>query len=242
MKFSTMVVFMILWGTAGVLPVVPLGLGRRRLGLWLAACEAVCVGGALDFAGGTVVHISSGVSALIWRWCIGKRLGYRPEPMPPHNLTYTALGPGCCGWVGSDSMPAARWRPTASPPVPLPPRIFRRRPAPWPGPRMEWMMGGKPTVLGACSGAVAGLVCITPASGYVLPMPALLMGAAAGIVCCLPATVLKPKFGYDDSLDAFGVHGMGGTLGAILTGVFATRAVQDLNSGDVIGLYEGASC
>jgi ammonium transporter, Amt family len=96
-------------------------------------------------------------------------------------------------------------------------------------------------VLGACSGAVAGLVCITPAAGYVLPMPALMMGAAAGVVCYFSVTAMKSKFGYDDSLDAFGVHGVGGTLGALLTGVFATRAVQDLNSGEVIGLLEGGT-
>ncbi len=104
---------------------------------------------------------------------------------------------------------------------------------------MEWWTRGKPSVLGAASGLVAGLVCITPASGFVTPMPALAMGVAAGVVCFLACTSLKSKFGYDDSLDAFGVHGVGGTLGAILTGVFATRAVADLDGGKALGLIEG---
>jgi Amt family ammonium transporter len=106
---------------------------------------------------------------------------------------------------------------------------------------MEWMLRGKPTVLGACSGAVAGLVCITPASGYVNPMPALLIGVAAGVVCFYACTKLKNKFGYDDSLDAFGVHGVGGTLGALLTGVFATRACTNIDNGLPLGLIEGSS-
>lgn len=104
---------------------------------------------------------------------------------------------------------------------------------------MEWVTRGKPTLLGASSGAVAGLVCITPASGFVLPMPALLMGAAAGVFCYSTVFIMKPKLGYDDSLDAFGVHGMGGTLGAILTGVFATRAVWDVGQGKPLGFFEG---
>jgi Amt family ammonium transporter len=109
----------------------------------------------------------------------------------------------------------------------------------WAG--MEWLLRGKPTLLGACSGAVAGLVCITPASGYVTAMPSLVMGVSAGVVCYLACTWLKGIFGYDDSLDAFGVHGVGGTLGAVLTGVFATRAVQNADSGEPIGLVEGGN-
>jgi Amt family ammonium transporter len=106
---------------------------------------------------------------------------------------------------------------------------------------IEWIQRGKPTVLGTCSGAVAGLVCITPASGYVVPVPAMLMGLAAGVVCYLACTTLKSTFRYDDALDAFGVHGVGGTLGAVLTGLFATRAIKDLNSGQPIGLFEGGN-
>jgi Amt family ammonium transporter len=159
--------------------------------------------------------------------------------MPPHNLTYTAFGAALLwvGWFGfnagsalaADGIAASAFAATH----------FSAAAAALTWAAIEWLKSGKPTVLGACSGAVAGLVCITPASGYVTPMPALIMGVAAGLVCYLACTTLKSKFGYDDSLDAFGVHGIGGTLGAILTGVFATRAVQDLNGGDVIGLYEG---
>jgi len=161
--------------------------------------------------------------------------------MPPHNLTYTALGAALLwvGWFGfnagsalaADGIAASAFAATH----------FSAAAGTLAWAAMEYLKGGKATVLGACSGAVAGLVCITPASGYVLPMPALAMGAAAGVVCYLSCTLLKSKMGYDDSLDAFGVHGVGGTLGAVLTGVFATRAVQDLNAGEPIGLLEGGN-
>lgn len=244
MKFSTMVVFSILWGTlvycplchwvwdGGILAFVPTG--KEGNGL---------MGGALDFAGGTVVHISSGVSALICALLIGKRLGYGTEPMPPHNLTYTALGAAMLwvGWfgfnagseLGSDGLAAAAFMNTHF--------SAAAGTLAWAG--CEWISRGKPSVLGACSGAVAGLVCITPAAGFVGPMSALVMGLAAGIVCFWSCTWLKGKFGYDDSLDAFGVHGVGGTLGAILTGVFATRQMCDpgliSNGGHKVGLIDG---
>ena len=241
MKFSTMVVFSILWGTIVYCPLAHWVWGGGILAYHTEAANAYpwTFGGALDFAGGTVVHISSGASALICALLIGKRLGYPATPMPPHNLTYTALGAAMLwvGWFGfnagsalaADGIAASAFAATH----------FSAAAATLSWAAMEWIFRGKPTVLGACSGAVAGLVCITPASGYVTPMPALLMGVAAGVVCYLACTSLKGKFGYDDSLDAFGVHGVGGTLGAILTGVFATRAVQDLNSGEPLGLWEG---
>lgn len=245
MKFSTMVVFMILWGTivyiplahwvwgGGILAFVPLKEGSTGNGL---------AGGALDFAGGTVVHISSGVSALICALVMGKRLGYGSEPMPPHNLTYTVLGAGMLwvGWFGfnagselaSDGLASSAFCVTH----------FAAAAGALSWAAMEWIIRGKPSVLGAASGLVAGLVCITPASGYVQPMPAIAMGVAVGIVCFLACTKLKSTFGYDDSLDAFGVHGVGGTLGAILTGVFATVQVCDtalVSDGKPVGLIDG---
>jgi Amt family ammonium transporter len=239
MKFSTMVVFMILWGTFVYCPLCHwvwdggvLAYGEES--------AAIFAGGALDFAGGTVVHISSGVSALICALVIGKRLGFGSEPMPPHNLTYTAMGAAMLwvGWfgfnagsqLGSDGLAASAFVVTHL--------SAAAGAVAWAG--TEWLLRGKPSVLGASSGAVAGLVCITPAAGFVNPMPALVMGAAAGIVCFIACTSVKNKFGYDDSLDAFGVHGIGGTLGAVLTGVFATRAVNDfLGEGAPLGLLDG---
>jgi Amt family ammonium transporter len=240
MKFSTMVVFMILWGTLVYCPLCHwvwsggiLAYGSENAG--------ISAGGALDFAGGTVVHISSGVSALICALLLGKRLGYGSEPMPPHNLTYTAIGAAMLwvGWFGfnagsamaADGIAASAFAATH----------FAAAAGGLAWAAMEWITRGKSGVLGTCSGVVAGLVCITPASGYVQPMPAIAMGVAAGVVCFLACTKLKGRFRYDDSLDAFGVHGVGGTLGAILTGVFATRAVNDAGKGKLLGLIEGGN-
>ena len=241
MKFSAMVAFSVLWGTLVYCPLAHWVWGGGILAYNTPAAQLYpwTMNGALDFAGGTVVHISSGVSALICALLIGKRLGYGSEPMPPHNLTYTATGAALLwvGWFGFNAGSALAADGVAASAFAATHFSAAAGTLAWAG--MEWLFRGKPTVLGACSGAVAGLVCITPASGYVTPMPALLMGVAAGVVCYLACTSLKGKFGYDDSLDAFGVHGVGGTLGAILTGVFATRAVQDLNSGEPLGLWEG---
>ena len=235
MKFSTMVVFMVLWGTLVYCPLCHWVWDGGKLAY--RGAEAYS-GGALDFAGGTVVHISSGVSALICALLIGKRLGHGSEPMPPHNLTYTALGAALLwvGWFGfnagselaSDGVAANAFAVTH----------FAAAAGALAWAFAEWIVSKKPTVLGTCSGAVAGLVCITPASGFVTPMPALVMGAAAGLVCYFACAVLKNRFGYDDSLDAFGVHGVGGTLGAVLTGVFATRAVSNLNDGLPLGVLD----
>jgi Amt family ammonium transporter len=242
MKFKTMVVFTVLWGTlvycplchwvwdGGILAFVPTGGTGHG---W--------AGGALDFAGGTVVHISSGVSALIVALLIGKRLGYGRDPMPPHNLTYTALGAAMLwvGWFGfnagselaSDDLTSSAFAVTH----------FSAAAGAVAWAAMEWLTRGKPSVLGTASGAVAGLVCITPAAGFVNPMPALVFGLAAGVVCFVACTTLKSKFGYDDSLDAFGVHGVGGTLGAVLTGVFATRACWNIDEGNPLGVIEGST-
>jgi Amt family ammonium transporter len=245
MKFSTMVVFMILWGTlvycplchwvwaGGILGFVPLKDGSTGNGI---------MGGALDFAGGTVVHISSGVSALICALVMGKRLGYGTEPMPPHNLTYTVLGAAMLwvGWFGFNAGSELASDELASSAFCVTHFAAAAGALSWAA--MEWITRGKPSVLGAASGLVAGLVCITPASGYVQPMPAIAMGVAVGIVCFFACTKLKSMFGYDDSLDAFGVHGIGGTLGAMLTGVFATKHVCDttlVSDGKAVGMIDG---
>jgi Amt family ammonium transporter len=238
MKFSTMVVFMILWGT---LVYCPLCHWVWDGGLLAYGSDNAFAGGALDFAGGTVVHISSGTSALICALLLGKRLGFGSEPMPPHNLTYTVLGAGMLwvGWFGfnagsqlaSDGVAAQAFMNTHF--------AAAAGTLAWAG--VEWVLRGKPSVLGAASGAVAGLVCITPAAGFVQPEHALLMGLAAGLVCFWSCSWLKNKFKYDDSLDAFGVHGVGGTLGAILTGVFATKTACDaaIAKGQDLGLIDG---
>jgi Amt family ammonium transporter len=243
MKFSTMVVFTVLWGTFVYCPLCHWvwDTGILGYGATNSAGESVAIlGGALDFAGGTVVHISSGVSALICALMLGKRLGFGTEPMPPHNLTYTATGAAMLwvGWFGFNAGSALNAGGLASSAFAATHFSAAAGALAWAG--MEWITRGKPSVLGACSGAVAGLVCITPASGFVQPMPSLLFGLAVGVVCFFACTTLKAKFKYDDSLDAFGVHGVGGTLGAILTGVFATRDVADptVYKGATLGVIE----
>jgi Amt family ammonium transporter len=238
MKFSSMVVFLVLWGT---LVYCPLCHWVWDGGILAFGGDSSLMGGALDFAGGTVVHISSGVSALICAILIGPRLGFGSEDMRPHNLTYTALGAGMLwvGWFGfnagsellSDGLTSSAFAVTH----------FSAAAGAVGWAAIEWITRGKPSVLGAASGAVAGLVCITPAAGFVNPMPALAMGLAAGVVCYYGCSALKAKLGYDDSLDAFGVHGIGGTLGAVLTGVFATRACWDIDGGHPLGLIEGGT-
>ncbi len=238
MKFSTMVVFMALWGTIVYCPLAHWVWGG---GILQYGSKNAILGGALDFAGGTVVHISSGVSALVCALVLGKRLGYGSEPMPPHNLTYTAVGAAMLwvGWFGFNAGSALNASGLAASAFCATHFAAAAGGLTWAA--MEWITRGKPSVLGACSGVVAGLVCITPASGYVTPMPALLLGVAVGVVCFLACTALKGRFKYDDSLDAFGVHGVGGTLGAILTGIFATRATGACGDGKLLGLLESGS-
>ncbi|MEZ6102034.1 MAG: ammonium transporter [Pirellulaceae bacterium] len=223
MKFSSMVVFTLLWGT---IVYCPLCHWVWDGGILFFGADGAIMGGALDFAGGTVVHISSGISALVCALLIGKRLGFRTEDMRPHNLTYTVLGAGMLwvGWFGFNAGSAIAADALAANAFVVTHFSAAAGAVAWAG--MEWLQRGKPSVLGAASGAVAGLVCITPASGFVQPMPSLIMGAAAGVVCYFSCGVLKSRLGYDDSLDAFGVHGVGGSLGAILTGVFATKVVN----------------
>ena len=241
MKFSAMVLFTILWGTVVYCPLAHWVWGGGMLSHPSLALAGVTplAGGALDFAGGTVVHISSGVSALICALLIGKRTGFGMEDMRPHNLTYTAIGAAMLwfGWFGfnagselcSDHLAASAFATTH----------FAAAAGAIAWACYDWFTRGKPTVLGTASGLVAGLVCITPGAGFVNLMPALAMGAIAGVVCAIACSSIKKMFGYDDALDAFGVHGVGGTLGAILTGVFATRAAWNINSGEPVGLIEG---
>jgi Amt family ammonium transporter len=235
MKFSGMLLFMTLWSLIVYFPMAHMVWGKG--GLLNAS-----LGGkipAFDFAGGTVVHVTSGVSALVCALYLGARQGYPSEQMRPHNLVLSVIG-ACLlwvGWFGFNAGSAVAASPLASSAFVA--THFATAAAALAWMFAEWIKVGKPSVLGAISGAVAGLVAITPASGFVKPMPALVIGAAAGAVCYLMVSVVKRKFGYDDSLDVFGVHGVGGTLGAILTGVFATKEVNDLLSGKPMGLVDG---
>ncbi|RPI18757.1 MAG: ammonium transporter, partial [Acidobacteria bacterium] len=180
---------------------------------------------ALDFAGGTVVHISSGVAALVAAMMIGKRKGYASEPMPPHNLPLTVAGAGLLwfGWFGFNAGSALGANGLASNAFLVTNTAAGAAALGWMF--TEWWKRGKPTVLGAASGAVAGLVAITPASGFVGPLAAVVIGLIGGFLC-FSACNLKARLGYDDSLDVVGVHGVGGTWGAIATGVFASKAVN----------------
>jgi Amt family ammonium transporter len=241
MKFSAMVLFTTLWSILVYAPMAHMVWGKG--GLLNVAGGAVP---ALDFAGGTVVHITSGVSALVCALYMGKRLGYPHEPMPPHSVVLSFVG-ACLLWVGWFGFNAGSALSAGS----LATSAFvathfgaAAAAIGWAG--AEWIRNGKPSVLGAISGAVAGLVAITPASGFVAPMPALIIGLAAGIICFLMVAKVKGKFGYDDSLDAFGVHGAGGTVGALLTGVFASMVVNPVfksaqGSCLPVGLVDGNS-
>ncbi len=236
MKFSAMALFSLLWGA---LVYCPLCHWVWDGGLLAFGQEHALAGGALDFAGGTVVHVSSGVSALVCALVMGQRLGYGQIDMRPHNLTYTVIGAAMLwvGWFGFNAGSAGAASGLAANAFVVTHFSAAAGAVAWA--LMEWLTRGKPGVLGTASGAVAGLVCITPASGFVQPMPALLMGALAGTFCYLACGFLKARLGYDDSLDAFGVHGVGGTLGAILTGVFATKAVNPSGANGIF--YDTAS-
>jgi Amt family ammonium transporter len=221
MKFSAMAVFLSLWSLLVYSPMAHMVWGVG--GLLNASGGAVP---SLDFAGGTVVHITSGVSALITALYLGKRLGYPHTAMPPHSLVLSFIG-ACLLWVGWFGFNAGSA--LGSGPLATSAFInthFAAASAALGWTIFEWFHNGKPTALGAISGAVAGLVAITPASGFVQPFPALLIGLLAGFFCSFMVFEVKKWLGYDDSLDAFGVHGSGGTLGAILTGIFATQVIN----------------
>jgi len=226
MKFSSFLVFTLLWAT---FIYDPLAHWVWAVGGWMRNL------GALDFAGGTVVHISSGVSALAAALIIGRRRGYPHEPMAPHNLTMTVTGASLLwfGWFGFNAGSAIAANQLATSAFVVTHLATAAAALAWMF--TEWSSRGKPTVLGAASGAVAGLVAITPASGFVGPMPAIVIGVGAGVFC-YAACMLKARLGYDDSLDVVGVHGIGGTWGALATGLFASKAV---NSAGADGLFFG---
>ncbi len=224
MKFSAMALFTTLWSIVVYCPMAHMVWGKG--GLLNAS-----LGGyfpTLDFAGGTVVHITSGVSALVCALYIGKRVGYPREPMPPHSVVLSFIG-ACMLWVGwfgfnAGSALSAGTLATSA----FVATHFGAAAAACAWSLAEWIRNGKPSALGAISGAVAGLVAITPAAGFVSPMSALAIGLIAGFFCFFMVVKVKMWFGYDDSLDAFGVHGAGGTIGALLTGVFASSAINPI--------------
>ena len=222
MKFSSMLVFSIAWLLLIYCPMAHMVWGKG--GLFNAFSGGLIP--ALDFAGGTVVHVSSGVSALVCALVLGKRRGYGKIPMPPHSVVLSVIGAAMLwvGWFGFNAGSALAANKLAVSAFIA--THFAAAAAALGWVLVEWIKSGKPTVLGAISGAVAGLVVITPASGFTTPMYAIVMGLMGGVACFFAATALKHALGYDDSLDAFGVHGVGGTVGAILTGVFAVGAIN----------------
>jgi len=227
MRFPAFLAFLILWATFIYDPVAHWVWGVNG---WLRNL------GALDFAGGTVVHIISGVSGLVACIVLGRRKGYGSVPMIPHNLPFTVIGAALLwfGWFGFNAGSALGASGLAASAFVATHLATAAAALSWVV--SEWLHHGKPTTLGAASGAVAGLVAITPACGFVEPMSAIIIGLVAGAVCYLAVGVLKAKLRYDDSLDAFGVHGIGGTWGALATGLFATKAV---NSAGNDGLFYG---
>jgi len=217
MKFSSMLIFMSVWSLIVYCPIAhwvwdPSG--------WLA------IKGVLDFAGGTVVHINAGIAGLATCLVLGKRLGYGRESMPPHNLTYTLIGASLLwvGWFGFNAGSAVAADGRAGMAMAATQIATAAAALGWMF--AEWLIKGKPSVLGIASGAVAGLVAITPASGFVGPTPAVIIGVAAGVLCFLSSTSLQRALGYDDSLDPFGMHCIGGIIGALLTGVFASKEIS----------------
>ena len=216
MKFSALLWFIGLWAICVYAPIAH----------WVWGPDGFLNdAGVLDFAGGTVVHINSGVAGLMAALVMGKRRGYGTEPMVPHNLMLSVIGASLLwvGWFGFNAGSATAANGNAGMAMAVTHIATATAALSWMF--AEWIVKGKPSVLGIVSGAVAGLVAITPASGFVDPRGALIIGIAAGVICYWGATGLKHMFGYDDSLDAFGVHGVGGTVGAILTGVLAVAWV-----------------
>jgi ammonium transporter, Amt family len=227
MKFSAMLVFMTAWSLLVYSPIAhmvwePTG--------WLNKA------GVLDYAGGTVVHINAGIAGLASCLVLGKRLGYGREAMPPHNLTLTLIGASLLwvGWFGFNAGSAGAADGRAGMAMLVTQMATAAAALGWMF--AEWVSKGKPSVLGIASGAVAGLVAITPASGFVGPTPAVIIGVIAGVVCFIAATSLKHALGYDDSLDAFGVHGIGGIIGALLTGVFVSKEISGVEGSVLIQL------
>ena len=216
-KFPAFLLFTILWATFVYDPLAHWVWGT---GGWLKSM------GGLDFAGGIVVHVSSGISALVLALLLGKRVGYNHKPIRPHNLPFTVLGAALLwfGWFGFNAGSALAANGLAANAFVATNTATAAAGLTWA--LIEWWHNGTPTILGTATGAVAGLVAITPACGFVNPMNAMFIGMIVALVCYTAVAVIKGKLGYDDSLDAFGVHGVGGTVGTILTGVFAQKAVN----------------
>jgi len=227
MKFSALLWFMGLWLVVVYAPIAHMVWGGGLIGQM----------GVLDYAGGTVVHINAGVAGLVAALVLGKRKGYGKVPFPPHNLVYSIIGAALLwvGWFGFNAGSAVAADARAGMAMAVTQIATAAAALGWMF--AEWLTKGKPSVLGIISGAVAGLVAITPASGFVLPGGALVIGIVAGVLCFFASTKVKNMIGYDDSLDAFGVHGVGGIIGAVLTGVFATMAVT--GAADPVGLLDG---
>ena len=227
MKFSAFVVFLVLWAT---LVYDPLAHWVWGIGGWLRVL------GTLDFAGGTVVHINAGIAALVTALYLGKRKGYNNSPMPPHNIPFTVLGGALLwfGWFGFNAGSSLGANGVAVNAFMTTNTAAAAAGLMWA--LLEWKFSGKPTTLGVVTGAVAGLVAITPAAGFVDVRGALVIGLLVSVICYIMVAYIKPKLGYDDSLDAFGVHGIGGIWGALATGLFATTAV---NSAGANGLFFG---
>jgi Amt family ammonium transporter len=221
-KFSAYVVFMLLWVTVVYLPLCHMVWGKGGLFNWALGGKIP----VLDFAGGTVVHISSGVSALVCAFVLGKRMGYPQEPMVPHNVVLSLIGTGMLwvGWFGFNAGSAVSASGLATSAFAATHFSAAAAALSWAG--MEWLLKGKPSVLGAASGMVAGLATITPASGFVSIPAAFCIGLVAGIVCYLAVTKLKAIFRYDDSLDVFGVHGVGSTIGMLMLGFLASAELN----------------
>jgi Amt family ammonium transporter len=227
MKFSAFLLFGILWSTLVYDPVCHWVWG---VGGWLRTL------GALDFAGGTVVHVNAGIAAIVTALVIGRRKGYEDRPVPPHNLPFTVLGAGLLwfGWFGFNAGSALGANGLAVGAFVATNTAAAAAGLSWA--LLEWFHNGTPTTLGVATGAVAGLVAITPGAGFVDPLSAIVIGGLASAFCFVMVAFVKPKLGYDDSLDAFGVHGIGGIWGALATGLFASRAV---NAAGADGLFFG---
>jgi len=227
MKFSAFLLFSILWSTFVYCPVAHWVWG---VGGFLRDM------GALDFAGGTVVHINAGIAALVTALVLGKRKGYENQPIPPHNIPFTVIGAGLLwfGWFGFNSGSALSASGLAVSAFVVTNTAAAAAGLAWA--LLEWVHNGKPTTLGVATGAVAGLVAITPASGFVGVIPAIVIGIMVSVICFIMVAFVKPKIGYDDSLDAFGVHGIGGIWGALATGLFASKAINPAGSD---GLFFG---
>ncbi|MBK7043364.1 MAG: ammonium transporter [Rhodanobacteraceae bacterium] len=234
MKFSALLVFIALWFTFSYAPIAHMVWGGDGGLMW--------DWGVLDFAGGTVVHINAGVAGLVAALVLGKRNGYPTTAMPPHNLGYTLIGASLLwvGWFGFNAGSAVAANGTAGMAMLVTQIATAAAALGWMS--VEWLLHRKPSVLGIASGAVAGLVAITPASGTAGPIGALVIGLIAGVLCFFTATTVKRKFGYDDSLDVFGVHAVGGIIGAILTGAFAAPAFGGFGTVTDIGAQLWIQC